>query len=166
MFRALDAYNQKNPRCNMDRVIHCSAELSCPMPRAFAYFTRNDLLQTWLATAADVQPEVAGKYELFWDPSDRENDSTLGCKVTAIAPEIFVAFEWKSPKQFKALANSADPLTHVVVTFTPSQHGTRVDLVHSGWRSSAKWQAAADWQYQAWQHAFTNLESGIRADGA
>ena len=150
----------------MDRVIHCTANLQCPLAEAFAHFTRNDLLHTWLTTVADVQPEVAGKYELFWNPADQENDSTIGCRVTAIAPDAFIAFEWKSPKQFKRFANSADPLTHVVVTFSPSQQGTRVDLIHAGWRSSSEWQEAADWQHQAWTLAFKKLEATVNRSGA
>lgn len=33
---------------------------------------------------------------------------------------------WRSPKQFKALAIGADPLTHVVFLLVPESSGTRV----------------------------------------
>jgi uncharacterized protein YndB with AHSA1/START domain len=147
----------------MDRVIHCSANLGCHPAEAFQHFVSNRLLEAWLTNVADVEPRVGGKYELFWDPADRENDSTIGCKVTAIEPGAFLAFEWKSPKQFKALANFSDPLTHVVVCFSPVPNGSRVDLIHSGWRSSGDWRQAADWQEQAWARALRQLEETITA---
>jgi len=143
----------------MDRVIHGTAKLNCDVETAFSYFTKNELLEDWLTSVAQVVPKQGGMYELFWNPADRDNDSTIGCKVTAVVPKCLIAFEWKSPKQFKGFTNSADPLTHVVVTFTPLKNGTRVDLIHSGWRSPEEWQAAANWQEQAWQHALKVLES-------
>lgn len=122
-------------------------------------FTRNSLLATWLTTIAEVEPRVGGKYELFWDPSDRENNSTIGCKVTAVEPDRFISFEWRSPKQFKHFANSADPLTHVVVFFIPEGDSTIVHLVHSGWRSSPEWEQARQWQEKAWAGAFEELKA-------
>jgi uncharacterized protein YndB with AHSA1/START domain len=142
----------------VDKVIHVSAFLSVPPARAWEYFTSNALLQSWLTVSADVEPRVGGKYELFWQPDDRENNSTIGCRVTAIAPGQFIAFQWRSPKQFKSFANAADPLTHVVVTFSAEQGGTRVHLVHSGWRSSPEWEEARLWQEKAWLGAFKELE--------
>jgi uncharacterized protein YndB with AHSA1/START domain len=141
-----------------DKVIHVSAFVPVPPARAWAYFTNKVLLQSWLTTSADVEPKVGGKYELFWQPDDRENNSTIGCRVTALAPEHFIAFQWRSPKQFKSFANTADPLTHVVVTFVPERDGTRVHLVHSGWRSSPEWEEARIWQEMAWIGAFKELE--------
>lgn len=145
----------------MDRVIHCTAELRCSQAEAYSHFVSNHLLQDWLTNVADVEAALGGKYELFWNPADRENDSTIGCRVTAIAPAHLIAFEWKSPKQFKHFANSSDPLTHVVVVFAPSGNGTTVHLVHSGWRRSPQWLKAAAWQEQAWGLAFRALEKKV-----
>lgn len=141
-----------------DRLIHVTTLLAVQPARAFEYFTRADLLTAWLTAAAEVEPTVGGKYELFWEPSDRENNSTIGCRVTALQVDQFVAFQWRSPKQFKAFANGADPLTHVVVVFIPEGKGTRVHLVHSGWRSSPEWEDARIWQERAWSRAFKELE--------
>jgi uncharacterized protein YndB with AHSA1/START domain len=141
----------------MDKIILHSAQLQCNTHRAFKMFTDNQLLESWLVNVAEVESFVGGKYELFWEPSDRENNSTLGCKVTAIEVDRFLAFEWRSPKQFKHFANLADPLTHVVVFFIPSHQGTEVYLLHSGWRNSVEWEEARQWQDQAWRGAFQEL---------
>ena len=141
-----------------DEVIHVTAALRVPPERAFAHFTSNPLLERWLAAEANVEGRVGGPYELFWRPDDRENDSTIGCRVTAIAPGQLLAFQWRSPRQFKDLANAADPLTHVVVTVAAEGAGSRVHLVHSGWRSGPEWAEARQWQERAWRMAFGALE--------
>jgi uncharacterized protein YndB with AHSA1/START domain len=101
----------------------------------------------------------------LWDPKDRENDSTIGCRVTAIELDKFLAFDWKGPVQFKHFMNDVDPLTHVVVFFIPNGHGsgisTDVHLIHSGWRDSSEWQEARNYFQQAWSSAFQKLEKEI-----
>jgi hypothetical protein len=148
----------------MDKIIHHSVRLQCDPHLAFEMFTLNQLLETWLANVAEVEPVVGGKYELFWEPNDRENNSTLGCKVTAVEFDKFIAFEWRSPKQFKHFANTVDPLTHVVVFFILSGKKTDVHLIHSGWRSSADWEEARQWQNRAWHVAFQELEKRVNGE--
>ncbi len=141
-----------------DKVIHLSVLLTASPARAFHCFTNPALLTQWLTGAAEVEEHVGGKYELFWQPDDRENNSTIGCKITAFEVGQLLAFQWKSPAQFQSFANVADPLTHVVVTFAPESSATRVHLIHSGWRSSSEWDAARTWQENAWRGAFEELE--------
>ena len=140
-----------------DRIVHVDAVVAVRPAEAFRHFAVASLLQGWLAPLAEVEARVGGKYELFWEPDDRENNSTIGCRVTAVHDDQMIAFQWRSPRQFKSFANGADPLTHVVVTFVPEGDGTRVHLVHSGWRSGADWEAARVWQERAWTRAFEGL---------
>ena len=141
-----------------DRVGHVAALLPVAPARAFAYVTSPDLLTTWLTTAAEVEAEVGGRYELFWNPRDREVDSTIGCRITALVADELVAFQWRGPRAFRDFANGSDPLTHVVVAFLPVDSGTRVHLVHSGWRSGPEWEEARVWQERAWSGALRELE--------
>lgn len=148
----------------MDNIIHLSLKLHCDSQHAFKFFTDNKLLESWLVTLAEVEPVLGGKYELFWEPDDRENNSTIGCKVTAIEPNQLITFEWRSPKQFKHFANTADPLTHVVVSFYPDGEWTRLHLVHSGWRGTPEWEEARQWQERAWSVAFEALNKQINKE--
>jgi uncharacterized protein YndB with AHSA1/START domain len=150
----------------MDKIIHLSVHLRCTPHQAFEMFTNNRLLGSWLVPLAETEPVLVGRYELFWEPNDRENNSTIGCRITAIEPDQFLAFDWRSPKQFKHFANNADPLTHVVVFFIPRLNGTDTHLIHSGWRSSGEWEEARQWQEQAWRIAFQELEKQINGKGA
>ena len=145
----------------MDKIVHHSVRLHCNARRAFEMFTVNHLLESWLVNVAEVEPVVGGKYELFWEPEDRENNSTIGCRVTAIEPDKFISFEWRSPKQYKHFANTADPLTHAIVFFLPAGVNTEIHLIHSGWRSSAEWEEARQWQDRAWGVAFKELERQV-----
>lgn len=141
-----------------DRIIHLSVRLDQPALAAFRYFVDEDLLASWLTAAARVEPSVGGRYELFWEPADRENNSTIGCRITAIEPGQLLAFQWRSPKRFKSFANAADPLTHVTVAFSAEGTGARVHLVHSGWRSADEWEEARVWQERAWRGAIAALQ--------
>lgn len=76
-----------------DRIVHLSTLLPVPPETAFGYFTTEDLLQQWLAPSAKIDPCVGGRYELFWDPDDPENDSTIGCRITALATDELIAFQ-------------------------------------------------------------------------
>ncbi len=151
----------------MNRIVHLSVKLSCDVNEAFRMFTVNEMLQSWLTLIADVDAKPGGKYELFWDPDNRKNNSTIGCRITAIEKNKLIAFEWKGPTQFKHFMNDISPLTHVVVFFTAyregNEHGTEVHLVHSGWGDSLEWEKARTWFENAWQAAFERLQKLVNA---
>jgi len=87
----------------MGKIIYDSVRLRCNARRAFELFTVNKLLESWLTNIAEVKPEVGGRYELFWDPDDRENNSTIGCKVTALETQQAPGFRVEGPETVQAL---------------------------------------------------------------
>lgn len=145
----------------MEKILHHSIQLRCDTHQAFEMFTANERLESWLPELADVEPVVGGKYELFFEPDERENNSTIGCKVTAVEGDKFIAFEWKGPVQYKHFMNNADPLTHVVVFFLQNGKrtgpGTEVHVIHSGWRNSAEWEEASQYFKLNWTRALEAL---------
>ena len=145
----------------MDKVIYCSVKLKSDPERAFEMFCVNEHLEKWLTQLAEVEAKVGGKYELFWNPKDKENDSTIGCKILAIQPNKFLSFEWKGAKQFKHFMNNVRPLTNVNVFFIPSGEETEVHLLHTGWRETAEWEQAREWFEKAWITAFSELEKYV-----
>jgi hypothetical protein len=143
----------------MNKILHVCCELQCSVDQAFSFFTRKKHLEHWLTVEADVEPEIGGKYELFWNPKDKRYDSTTGCKITAIEQNQLFSFEWKGPKQYDDFMNNVDPLTHVVVSFIPVDSArTVVHLIHTGWRSTPEWEEARLWFEKMWKHAITMLE--------
>jgi uncharacterized protein YndB with AHSA1/START domain len=145
----------------MDKIICQSVRLKCDSEEAFKMFTVGQHLEEWLTQVADVEPEVGGKYELFWNPEDRESDSTLGCKILAIQPNKFLCFEWKGPKQFKHFMNEANPLTNIVVFFIPLEQSTEVYLVHTGWGDTEEWEEARQWFDRTWKTALLELQKYV-----
>lgn len=141
----------------IDRIVHLSAWLPKTPEVIFLYLTETALLQLWLTVRAQIEPRVDGKYELFWEPGDPENNSTIGCRITAFQQPELLSFQWRSPKEFKLFANGGDPLTHVTVALIPQSGGTMLHLVHSGWRSSPEWEKARVWQERAWKTALDAL---------
>ncbi|MCK4384250.1 MAG: SRPBCC domain-containing protein, partial [Candidatus Lokiarchaeota archaeon] len=95
----------------MENIIHITIELECEVQKVFNLFTVNESLENWLTQKADIDLKLGGKYELFWDPTNKEINSTIGCKITGIEKNRFISFDWKGPVQFKSFMNVADPLT-------------------------------------------------------
>jgi len=148
----------------MQNIIQIEIELNCGVHEAFNFFTINEKLESWLPEKAEVDPKVGGKYELFFEPKNREINSTIGCKITSIKKDKFLSFEWKGPELFHSLMNFCDPLTHVVVVFYSSSEDpkkTTISLLHSGWRNDPEWQKARDYFEKAWSGALTNLKEKL-----
>lgn len=155
----------------MDKVLHKSIRIPCTQDLAFKLFTDNHYLAAWFPVEAEVEPVVGGKYELYWDPDNKENNSTFGCKVTAVEPGKLIAFEWKGPVEFGQFMNDADPLTHVVVIFLPSseviQSYTDIHVIHSGWRKGSDWGKAVEFFDWAWDEELRELKEyveGLQSD--
>lgn len=145
----------------MDRIIYHSISLKCDPQKAFEMFTINKHLEKWLTQEADVEPKVGGKYELFWNPKDKENDSTIGCKIVALSANRFLSFEWKGPRQFKQFMNEVRPLTNVVISFIPYSEGTEVHLLHTGWRDTPESEEARQFFDKAWAVSLSELQKYV-----
>ena len=149
----------------MENFVLSKVEVDCDINTAFEMFTQNRLLESWLTEKAEVDPKVGGKFELFWEPGNRENNSTIGCKITGIEKNKFISFDWKGPQQFKSFMNFVDPLTHVIVYFSQENNKsnkTTIHLFHTGWRKDSEWQEARNWNEKAWLNAFEVLKEKIK----
>ena len=149
----------------MENIILIKEELDCNIKAAFKMFTKNEFLENWLTEKAEVEPEIGGKYELFWEPENRENNSTIGCKVTGIENRKYISFNWKGTAQHKSFMNNANPLTHVIVFFSQNSSEpdkTIVHLFHTGWRIDQEWQQARDFFEKAWLNAIGELKDKIK----
>ena len=88
---------------------------------------------------------------------------TIGCKVTEVVPDKLISFEWRSQNSINILPITRS-LTHVWSSSFRCA-ATDVHLIHSGWRSSAEWDEARQWQDRAWGGAFKDLEKQINQAG-
>jgi uncharacterized protein YndB with AHSA1/START domain len=129
------------------------------LDETWAAWTTNKALEQWLTAKANVEPKLGGLYELFWEPEKPNQNSTIGCHITAFVPKKLIAFEWKGPVQFADIMNSNPPATWVVVTFeSTSINSTLINFRHSGWGTGEKWTEARQWQRNVWLGAFEELK--------
>ena len=121
-------------------LIHVQVVVQCAAAEAFLHFTDPAFVATRLADLAQVDPEIGGKYEIFWDsPPALSNRATSGCKITVLVPVRLLGFDWIGPTMFDDAMNVIDPATHVLVVFLPiADAATEVHLVHSGWGHSPR----------------------------
>ena len=149
----------------MENIIQINVEIECDIYNAFKMFTINNLLEAWLTEKAEIEPKVGGKYELFWVPENREENSTIGCKITGIEENRFISFDWKGPIQFKSFMNDANPLTHVILFFSSDpndKNKTTIYLFHTGWRKDESWQEARNYFENAWIKALQELKVKVK----
>ena len=143
----------------MDKVIFQSAILDCSQEKAFEMFSGSENLQKWLTVKAEVDLRVGGKFELFWQPENPNENSTIGCKILALDQPSFISFEWKGAKQHEEFMNNKRPLTNVSVCFIPLENAqTKVLLIHTGWGDTAEWEQARQWFESAWEKTLSQLE--------
>ncbi|MFW9999441.1 MAG: SRPBCC domain-containing protein [Candidatus Hodarchaeota archaeon] len=148
----------------MENIILIKEEIDCDIETAFTMFIDNNYLENWLTVKADVNPEVGGKYELFWVPEDRKSNSTIGCRITGIDRNKFISFNWKGPTDFESFMNSADPLTHIIVFLfqnDSNSNKTFIYLFHTGWRNGSEWNKARNYFQNAWSKALWILKKKI-----
>lgn len=132
--------------------------VAAPVDRVWKAWTDPEQLVRWLANAANVQVQVGGPYELFWEPDRPERNSTQGCQITAMHECEWISFTWKGPEPYADLMNSEPLPTSVKVLLRamgPAQ--TIVRLEHAGWGDGPRWAEARHWQEHAWQIALTEL---------
>jgi uncharacterized protein YndB with AHSA1/START domain len=149
----------------MENIILVKKEIDCDVNTAFTMFTENELLENWLTVKAKIEPKIGGKYELFWEPENKNRNSTIGCKITAIERNKYLSFDWKGPVDFQSFMNEADPLTHVIVFFSHSEkdpNKSNIHLFHIGWKNDSEWQKARNYFENAWSKALQVLKEKIK----
>jgi uncharacterized protein YciI/uncharacterized protein YndB with AHSA1/START domain len=130
-----------------------------------AWIDKNELMQ-WLAPKVNVNAEVDGLFELFWDPEHPEINSTLGCKISEIKSQELLSFNWKGPIQYADIMNKKPLPTFVRLSFKSLENKrSLVRLEHGGWEAGSRWQEARAWQEKAWLSAFNQLDHKFSTSG-
>lgn len=118
---------------DQDTVVRASVEIAATPEHAFTVFTsgidrwwnRSHHLLAGQLKQIGVDPEVGGR---MWEENDAGDVCTWGRVLTWDPPHAF-AFSWLIGPDWKVPAAGAVG-SRVTVTFTPTDAGTRVDLVH------------------------------------
>lgn len=142
--------------------IDLERHLQVPPARVWAALTDPSQAGTWFVAKARITPELGGAYELVWDPDTPRNHSTIGCRITAIAPRRYLAFTWRGPDELSAIMNEGDPPpppTHVTISLATSPRGTDIRVRHTGFGPGADWARARAGHERAWAACLDRLEA-------
>lgn len=149
-----------------NRVIRLEREFDAPPSALWTMWTTRDGIRAWLAPDAAIELRVGGRFEiLFLDASHAERGSE-GCQILAWETERLLVFSWNAPPH---LDRTRARRTWVVLRLEPTDRGTRLELVHTGWPEAA-WQNDAQWPATyayfdaAWPRVIERLAAGINGD--
>ena len=147
----------------MSNDLHIEQELAMPISNVWEAWTDPVKLQSWLCHLAELDVRADGRFELFWEPENRERNSTLGCSFKEVRKNELLSFSWKGPEDFADLMNQEPLPTSVAVEFEEAAPGrTRIRLIHRGWGTSERWQQARQWHDRVWRGALSSLEQLVR----
>jgi uncharacterized protein YndB with AHSA1/START domain len=116
--------------------------------------SREGIDSWWHPPASNIELSVGGPFELFFD-LDAEPGSmgSEGCVFLGYVPGEMISFTWNAPPHL-ALRESR---TWVVITFLESPTGTDVHLVHTGFGTTADWDAYMQYFQNAWAYVLDLL---------
>ncbi|MGD6878543.1 SRPBCC family protein [Bacillus infantis] len=126
-------------------------------------WTESDRMTEWFAPEAVIEPEAGGRFELYFNPSDKSSMNTKGCKILCILEEEKLMFEWKGPDAFADLMNDDHNLTYVTVELEDIPEGVHILLIHDGWGESGQWDRAKQWHMAAWDQMLASLKQNIES---
>jgi uncharacterized protein YndB with AHSA1/START domain len=143
--------------------LHCEIKINASLNSIWEAWTNSDLLTEWFSPEANIEPKVKGSFELFFDPTNHDHQSTKGCVITFIKPMEEISFTWKGPNHFAEIMNNPSSLTLVNVLFLKDANNVLIKLSHSGWGSTDKWDKAKSWHQEQWQIVLKDLKSFLES---
>ncbi|BAS27672.1 SRPBCC family protein [Limnochorda pilosa] len=135
--------------------------IAAPLEWVWWAWTGPERITRWFAPEARIEPHVDGAFELFWNPTDHDHDSTKGCTVTALEPMRMLGFTWRGPDHLAEVMNHGDALTQVLVRLEAEPSGTRVHVTHGGWGDGEGWSRARQWHEAAWDQVLGSLKTSL-----
>lgn len=141
-----------------ERTITLSRVVPVGRDEAFALWSTTGGLARWWTANVSVDLRPGGHYEIHFMPEEAPGDRGGDwCRVLSFLPGKMLSFTWNAPPELKTR-----PLhTWVVLLFTETDEGTRVELNHHGWPTSGLADSDSDWPQtfayfeSAWEHVMT-----------
>ena len=134
---------------NIERSIHGEVVVTAPIEEVWAAWTTEDGIRSFFAPAGNIDPQVNGAYEIFFDLSAEPGlRGGEGMRFLALQPNKMLSFTWNAPPSLPSVRGQ---MTHVVVRL--EQNGddqTYVSLTHDGWGDGGEWDQAFIYFSRAW----------------
>jgi uncharacterized protein YndB with AHSA1/START domain len=126
-----------------------SVTVPAPPAEVWETLTTADGARTFFAEDALVEPNIGGRYEIYFSPDAPPGlKGSEGAHILALEPMSRLAFSWNAPASFGPLRPQ---LTTVEIELSPlAAAGTSITLTHSGWGRGPGWQKVRDYFASAW----------------
>lgn len=132
--------------------------LNAPIEKVWHTWTDSQDITNWFSPEAHIELRIGGPYELYFDSSNHDHQSTKGCKITEIKPRTSLGFQWKGPDMYQETMTNPAPITYVHVTFESEGEKTHLTVNHGGWGKGEKWEEAKAWHVNAWEGVLADLK--------
>ncbi len=135
--------------------IRKNATVAAPRTKVWQAWTDPAVLRQWFGRDARVELRPGGPYEILFlmdNPPGLQGGE--GNTIQSWEPNCFLAFTWNAPPTFGPLR---DERTWVRIELSDTSDGTRVELIHYGWREGEDWQAVIAYFENAWDHVMRAL---------
>lgn len=133
--------------------------------RVFEALTNPNDLERWFFSEARTDPRPGGGYEMTWrSDSDPSKDHIRIGRYLEFIPGNKLVFEWAAPPRSDPAADctACGDLHHVgttivTVTLAAENDGTRVRLVHTGWKKDERTRASRNSHNDGWSYYVDHL---------
>ncbi len=149
-----------NPSVNVPDVVVERFIRATPQ-RVFEALTNPKDLERWFFTEATTDPRQGGGYKMTWrSNTDSANDHVRIGRYLEFIPGQKLVFEWASTKD----GGDCGDLAHVgptivTITLAAENDGTRLRLVHSGWKHDERTRASRNSHNDGWSYYVEHLGS-------
>lgn len=121
-------------------------------------------VQSFLAPDCQIDFQIGGAYEIFFDPKAAPEDrGSIGSVILAIQPMEFFSFTWRNPPSLSVIRWQ---FTHVQIQIRKlDENNCEVVLTQDGWGTGSEWEKAYQYFERAWQkmvmpHLVSRFTSG------
>ncbi len=132
--------------------------IQAPIKEVWHAWTDSETITKWFSPHANIEPNLGGAYELFFDPANYDHQCTKGCKITRFDPYTHLSFSWRGPEELHHVMDPDNPQTHVHVSLQEKGAETEVTLIHDGWGTGKDWKEAMGWHQGAWMQVVSSFE--------
>jgi uncharacterized protein YndB with AHSA1/START domain len=126
--------------------IDITKQIEAPPERVFRALTDADELARWFPSSAQSDPRTGGDYVLRFEFDDESKNHGYAGQYEEVRPRERIRYPW----------NGAFGDTTVEFSLRPSDGGTEVRLVHSGWTNDVA--ETRERHDQGWRFFIDNLE--------
>lgn len=139
-----------------DKAIRKSKVIPAALKDVWEAWTTSKGAATFFAPQADIQLEIGGRYELYFNPEATEGErGSEGVKVLSFLPMSMLSFSWNAPPEIPAIRGMR---TWVVVQLEQvADTTTHVTIHHLGWGVGEDWDRAFAYFMRAWDIVLDRL---------